>query len=52
MTRRLTLAEWEAIYEALGFRLADELEDTTQPSEVYQSARQKVAERLGGSVTE
>lgn len=44
--RRFTQREWQAIGEALGFRLADVIEDADPPVEVYESAWDKVQERL------
>jgi len=42
---RLTQNEINAICEALACRLAGEIEDVDQPTEVYQSAFNKMQER-------
>jgi hypothetical protein len=44
-TPRLTAAEWAAVREALAARLAGEIEDVDQPTEVYASAFHKLQQR-------
>ena len=49
MSNRLTQRELRAINEALGFRLADEIEDVEDlniSDEDYASAKEKIANRI------